>query len=65
MVKIGGNKKHKLSKKRKLNEYRGGEFINFAEIGWEFINFMNIGNMQYASLASLREMDATENISIK
>ena len=35
MVKIGENKKRKLSIKHKLNENRG-EFINFVEIEGEY-----------------------------
>jgi len=51
MVKIGGSKKRKLGKKRKLNENRG-KFTNFEKVGRELVNFVEIGgNLQCASLA--------------
>ena len=42
MVKIGGSKKHKLSKKRKFCGNRV-KYINLTEIRVKFLNFVEIG----------------------
>ena len=49
MVKIGGRKKCKLGKKRKLTKNKG-KFINFVEIGGIYQFCGNRRNLQYASL---------------